>query len=195
VRKCANFSAPAVLDTGEIVSELNFSDSSTGSYSAIIFYPLDFTFVCPSELIALDRRIDKFNSLNLKIFTVSVDSHFTHHAWRNTLVSDGGIGKVRYTMVADINHGITQAYGVESASGVAFRATFLIDKEGIVRHQLVNDLPLGRNMDELIRITHALQFHEENGEVCPAGWNVGDKGMIASSDGVRDYLSKNVDSL
>jgi peroxiredoxin (alkyl hydroperoxide reductase subunit C) len=129
------------------------------------------------------------------VIGVSIDSHFTHNAWRNTPVNQGGIGPVRYTLAADMTHSICKDYDVESAGGVAFRGSFLIDKNGMVRHQVVNDLPLGRNIDEMIRMIDALQFHEEHGEVCPAGWNKGDSGMNASPSGVADYLSKNADKL
>lgn len=189
------FTAPAVLANGSIVDALEFSQARRGKYAVVVFYPLDFTFVCPSELIALDKRIEALKALNVEVFAVSIDSHFTHNAWRNTPIDQGGIGAVKYTMVADINHGICKAYGVESPDGVAYRGTFLIDKNGIVRHQVVNDLPLGRNMDELVRMVEALQFFEKNGEVCPAGWHKGDQGMQASPDGVKRYLSENAASL
>jgi peroxiredoxin (alkyl hydroperoxide reductase subunit C) len=195
-RKAPEFCTSAVLASGEIVERMNFSEKRNGKYAVIMFYPLDFTFVCPSELIALDKRMSKFNSLGVEVFTVSIDSVYTHNAWRNTPISKGGIGKVQYTMVADISHAITHAYGVESAEkSVALRATFLIDKGGIVRHQVVNDLPLGRSMDELLRMVDALQFSESNGDVCPAGWKRGDQGMQASTSGVSDYLNKYSDSL
>ena len=195
-RKAPEFTAPAVLASGEIVEQLNFSKQRNGKYAVIIFYPLDFTFVCPSELIALDKRVAALKALDVEIFSVSIDSHYTHLAWRNTAISDGGIGPVQYTMVADVSHSIVKAYGVESPdAGVAFRGTFLIDKTGFVRHLVVNDLPLGRNMDELTRMVEALQFFEKNGEVCPAGWHKGEKGMTASPQGVADYLTKNAASL
>ena len=166
-----------------------------GKYGLVFFYPLDFTFVCPSELIALDHRMDKFRELGVEVVAVSIDSQFTHNAWRKTSVNDGGIGEVTYTMAADVGHDICRAYDVESAGGVAFRGAFLIDPEGTVRAQLVNDLPLGRNIDELIRLVEALQFTDEHGEVCPAGWNKGDKGMNASPDGVAAYLAENAEAL
>ena len=149
----------------------------------------------PSELIALNHRMDKFRDLEVEVVAVSIDSQFTHNAWRNTAVNDGGIGAVTYTMAADINHDICRAYDVEAADGVAFRGAFIIDREGNVRSQLVNDLPLGRNIDELIRLVEALQFTDEHGEVCPAGWNKGDKGMNASPDGVAAYLAENAQAL
>ncbi|WP_119342562.1 peroxiredoxin [Facilibium subflavum] len=195
-RKAPEFTAPAVLANGDIVDALEFNKARNGQYAAVVFYPLDFTFVCPSELIALDKRVDALKSLGVEVFAVSIDSHFTHNAWRNTPVDKGGIGQVKYTMVADIDHSIVKAYGVEAPdAGVAFRGTFLIDKEGVVRHQVVNDLPLGRNMDELVRMVEALQFFEKHGEVCPAGWKKGDKGMKASPEGVASYLAENVETL
>jgi peroxiredoxin (alkyl hydroperoxide reductase subunit C) len=190
-----DFTVPAVLGNGEIVNSYSFSEATKGKYALVFFYPLDFTFVCPSELIALDHRMDAFEQRGVEVVGVSIDSHFTHNAWRNTPIEKGGIGPVKYTLAADMNHDICQAYDVESEGGVAFRGAFLIDKEGTVRSQIVNDLPLGRNMDELIRLVDALQFHEEHGEVCPAGWNKGDKGMTASPSGVAEYLAGNADNL
>lgn len=190
-----DFTVAAVLGNGEIVDSFTLSEAIKGKEAVIFFYPLDFTFVCPSELIALDHRMDKFKELGVEVIAVSIDSQFTHNAWRKTAINDGGIGEVRYTMAADTKHEICQAYDVEAAGGVAFRGAFIIDKEGLVRSQIVNDLPLGRNIDELIRVVEALQFHEEHGEVCPAGWNKGDKGMDASPDGVAAYLSGNADKL
>ncbi len=194
-KQAPDFTVPAVLADGQIVDSFSFSEATRGKYAVVFFYPLDFTFVCPSELIAFDHRIDEFKSRGVEVIGVSIDSHFTHNAWRNTPVNQGGIGPVRYTLAADITHGIAKDYDVESAIGVAFRGSFLIDKNGVVRHQVVNDLPLGRNVDEMIRMVDALQFHEEHGEVCPAGWNKGDSGMNASPAGVAEYLSKNADKL
>ena len=190
-----DFDVAAVLGTGEIVDSYKRSEVMAGKYGLVFFYPLDFTFVCPSELIALNHRMDTFRELGVEVVAVSIDSQFTHNAWRNTAVNDGGIGAVTYTMAADINHDICRAYDVEAADGVAFRGAFIIDREGNVRSQLVNDLPLGRNIDELIRLVEALQFTDEHGEVCPAGWNKGDKGMNASPDGVAAYLAENAQAL
>jgi peroxiredoxin (alkyl hydroperoxide reductase subunit C) len=190
-----DFDVSAVLGTGEIVDSYKRSEAMAGKYGLVFFYPLDFTFVCPSELIALDHRMGKFRELGVEVVTVSIDSQYTHNAWRNTAVNDGGIGAVTYTMAADINHDICRSYDVESAGGVAFRGAFIIDAKGIVRAQLVNDLPLGRNVDELIRLVEALQFTDEHGEVCPAGWNKGDKGMNASPQGVASYLAENAEAL
>ncbi len=195
-RPAPDFTAPAVLGSGEIVDGYTLSEAIKGKYAVVFFYPLDFTFVCPSELIAFDHRYQEFVDRGVEVIGVSIDSHFSHNAWRNTPVNEGGIGAVRYTLVADVKHSICQAYGVEHpAAGVAFRGSFLIDKEGQVRHQVVNDLPLGRNVDEMIRMVDALQFHEQHGEVCPAGWNKGEKGMNASPDGVAAYLAENADNL
>ena len=191
-----DFTVPAVLADGQIVDDFNFSQATKGKYAVVVFYPLDFTFVCPTELIALDHRMDDFKSRGVEVVAVSIDSHFTHNAWRNTPIDQGGIGAVRYTMAADMAHSIVKDYDVEAdVPAVAYRGSFLIDRDGMVRHQVVNDLPLGRNIDEMIRMIDALQFFEENGEVCPAGWNKGDSGMDASPTGVADYLSKNADNL
>ncbi len=194
-KQAPDFTVPAVLGDGQIVDSYSFSAATSGKYAVLFFYPLDFTFVCPSELIALDHRIDEFKSRGVEVVGVSIDSHFTHNAWRNTPINAGGIGPVRYTLAADLTHSICKDYDVESAGGVAFRGSFLIDKAGVVRHQVVNDLPLGRNFDEMLRMVDALQFHEEHGEVCPAGWTKGDAGMNANPKGVADYLSQNADKL
>lgn len=195
-RAAPDFTVPAVLADGSIVDQFNLKKETEGKYTVLVFYPLDFTFVCPSELIALDKRVETLRQKGVEVITVSIDSHFTHNAWRKTPINDGGIGAVKFTMVADIDHSIVQNYGVEHPeAGVAFRATFLLDKEGVVRHQVVNDLPLGRNMDELARMVDALQFVEQHGEVCPAGWKAGDAGMNATPDGVAEYLKTHADGL
>lgn len=195
-KQAPDFTVPAVLADGEIVDSFSFSDTTRDKYAVVFFYPLDFTFVCPSELIALDHRMDAFKNRGVEVIAVSVDSHFTHNAWRNTAVNEGGIGHVGFTMAADIDHQICKDYDVEAdVPAVAYRGSFLIDQNGLVRHQVVNDLPLGRNIDEMIRMIDALQFHEEQGEVCPAGWSQGDSGMDASPAGVADYLSNHADNL
>ncbi|MAN53247.1 MULTISPECIES: peroxiredoxin [Marinimicrobium] len=186
-----DFTAAAVLGNGEIVDEFNLASAIKGKKAVVFFYPLDFTFVCPSELIAFDHRVEEFQKRNVEVIGVSIDSQFTHNAWRNTPVDQGGIGPVKYTLAADVKHEICKAYDVESEGGVAFRGSFLIDEDGVVRHQVVNDLPLGRNVDEMLRMVDALAFHQEHGEVCPAGWNQGDKGMDASPEGVAKYLGEN----
>ena len=195
-RPAPDFTASAVLGSGEIVDAFSLSATTKGKYAVVFFYPLDFTFVCPSELIAFDHRLKEFTDRGVEVIGVSIDSHFSHNAWRNTAINDGGIGQVGYTLVADMKHEICKAYDVEHPeAGVAFRGTFLIDQSGMVRHQVVNDLPLGRNIDELLRMIDALQFHEEHGEVCPAGWKKGGKGMDASPEGVAKYLTDNADAL
>jgi len=195
-RSAPDFCAPAVLGNGEIVENFCLAETIKGKAAVIFFYPLDFTFVCPTELIAFDKRLDAFKERNVEVIGVSVDSHYTHNAWRNTPVDKGGIGPVRYTLVADLNHNIAKAYDVETPDGmVAFRGSFLIDKSGIVRHQVINDLPLGRNIDEMIRMVDALVFHEQHGEVCPAGWQKGATGMKDTPEGVASYLSENANAL
>ncbi|MEX1033747.1 MAG: peroxiredoxin C [Cellvibrionaceae bacterium] len=190
-----DFTVPAVLGSGEVVDEYTLSEAIKGKKAVVFFYPLDFTFVCPSELLAFDHRIEEFKKRNVEVVGVSIDSHFTHNAWRNTAVDQGGIGPVKYTLAADMTHEIAKAYDVESPGGMAYRGSFLIDEDGLVRHQVVNDLPLGRNIDEMIRMVDALAFHQEHGEVCPAGWKEGDKGMTASPEGVAAYLSEHGNKL
>ncbi len=195
-REAPDFTAAAVLGDGEIVEDYNFKQESNGKYAVLFFYPLDFTFVCPSELIAFDHRLSEFSKRGVEVIGVSIDSQFTHNAWRNTPINEGGIGPVKYPLIADVNHAICQAYDVEHPeASVAFRGSFLIDRNGMVRHQVVNDLPLGRNIDEMLRMIDALQFTEEHGEVCPAGWNQGDKGMQATPEGVANYLADEADKL
>jgi len=193
-QQAPDFTAPAVLADGTI--EDNFTLSALrGKYVVLFFYPLDFTFVCPTEIIAHDKRVEQFKDKGVEVVGVSIDSQFTHFAWRNTGVNEGGIGPVQFPLVADVKHEITQAYGIEHPAGVAFRASFLIDKEGVVQHQVVNNLPLGRNVDEMLRQVDALQFSEEYGEVCPAGWQKGEAGMKPTADGVASYLSSNAEKL
>ena len=200
-KKAPDFVTPAVFDNGE-VGDYNFAERTAGKYAVVFFYPLDFTFVCPSELISMSNRMDTLKGLGVEVVAVSIDSHWTHYAWRNTPVDQGGVGALKYTMAADMDHSICRAYGIESdggdsyyPAGTAMRATFVIDQKGIVRHQVVNDEPLGRNMDEVVRIVEALQFFEEHGQVCPAGWNKGDDGMVNTPTGVASYLSENAEKL
>jgi peroxiredoxin (alkyl hydroperoxide reductase subunit C) len=195
-KSAPDFTAAVVLPDGSIMDSYQLSAQTKGKYVALVFYPLDFTFVCPTELIALDHRIEELKQRGVEVLAVSVDSQFTHAAWRNTPVNNGGIGPVKYTLVADVSHAIAKAYDVEvEGAAVAYRGTFLIDKSGVVRHQVVNDLPLGRNFDELVRMVDALQFFEQNGEVCPAGWNKGKSGFKPDAAGVAAYLSGNADKL
>ena len=194
-KKAPDFTAKAVMGDNEIRS-FTLSEEIKGKYAVIFFYPLDFTFVCPSELIAFDHRLDEFKKRGVEVIGVSIDSEYTHLAWKNTPVEKGGVGQLRYPMVADIKHEICRAYDVEFAeAGVAFRGSFLIDKAGVVRHQVVNDLPLGRNVDEMLRMVDALQFTVEHGVVCPAGWIKGKAGMKGSTAGVAEYLAAHAKDL
>jgi peroxiredoxin (alkyl hydroperoxide reductase subunit C) len=183
-----DFTAPAVMPDGSINEHFRLSDLR-GKYVVLFFWPLDFTFVCPSEIIAHDHRIERFRELGVEVVGVSIDSQYTHYAWRNTPVEKGGIGPVRFPLVADVKHEITRAYGIEHPEGVALRASFLIDREGIVQHQVVNNLPLGREVGEMLRMVEALQYFEHHGEVCPAGWRKGQPGMKATPEGVAQYLA------
>jgi peroxiredoxin (alkyl hydroperoxide reductase subunit C) len=181
-----DFTAKAVLPD-HTIADLSLA-AYRGKYVVLFFYPLDFTFVCPSEILAFDRKVKEFELRNTALIGVSVDSQFTHFAWRQTPVAHGGIGAIGYPLVADLDKNIARSYGVLWAESVALRGLFLIDKQGVVRHALVNDLPLGRNVDEVLRLVDALQFHEEHGEVCPANWKKGEEGMKPTAAGVADYL-------
>ena len=189
-----DFTANAVMPDNTIKADFRLSDYR-GKYVVLFFYPLDFTFVCPSELIAFDHRLQEFKARGVEVIGVSVDSHFTHLAWKNTPINNGGVGNLRYPMVADISKQITTAYDLLFGPGIALRGSFLIDQAGIVRHQVVNDLPLGRDIDEMLRMVDALQFHTEHGEVCPAGWNKGKPGMKGSTEGVARYLADHAETL
>lgn len=188
VQKSApNFCAAAVMNDGTINDEFSL-ETFRGRTVVLFFYPLDFTFVCPSEILAFDKRIEEFEKRDCQVIGVSVDSAFTHNAWRNTAVEDGGIGPIRFPLVADVKKQIASDYGVLLEDGVALRATFLIDAEGVVRHQIVNDLGIGRDVDEALRVVDALQHHRESDNVCPAGWKKGDPAMEPTPDGVKKYL-------
>lgn len=184
-----DFTATTVMPDNSFNENYKLSDLQ-GKYVVLFFYPLDFTFVCPSEIIAFDKKLSEFQSRNCEVVGVSVDSHFSHWAWKNTPVEKGGIGNIQYPLVADLTKNISRDYGVLVDDAIALRGLFLIDKEGIVQHALVNNLPLGRNVDEAIRVLDALQFTEQHGEVCPANWNKGDEAMKPSAEGVAEYLSK-----
>ncbi|MBL0318966.1 MAG: peroxiredoxin [Alphaproteobacteria bacterium] len=190
-----DFTATAVMQDNTFDENFNLLRYLSGKKGILFFYPLDFTFVCPSEIIAFDNRIEEFEKLDTKVIAISVDSHFTHLAWKKTPVEKGGIGDVRFPIVADLSKNIARAYDVLVRDSLALRGTFLIDEKGVVRHQIVNDLPLGRNVDEAIRMVDALQFHTEHGEVCPAGWEKGKSGMKPTAEGVADYLTQNAGNL
>ena len=189
-----DFDAPAVMPNGVIEEHFKLSDLR-GKHVVIFFYPLDFTFVCPTEILAHHKRMAQFEERGVAVVGVSIDSQFTHFAWRNTPIEEGGIGPIDFPLVADVKHDIARAYGIEHPDGVALRASFLIDQAGVVQHQVVNNLPLGRDVDEMLRLVDALQYTEKHGEVCPAGWHKGDKGMKPDAGGVSDYLSSNADKL
>ena len=193
-QQAPDFVAPAVMPDGSINEAFKLSDLR-GKYVVLFFWPLDFTFVCPTEIVAHHNRAVMFRERDVELVGVSIDSHYTHHAWRNTPVEKGGIGQVAFPLVADLKHEITRAYGIEHPDGVALRGSFLIDREGIVQHQVVNNLPLGRDVDEMLRMVDALQFFEENGEVCPAGWHKGSAGMKGSAEGVAEYLAAHAKEL
>jgi peroxiredoxin (alkyl hydroperoxide reductase subunit C) len=195
-KKAPDFTANAVLGNNEIVDNFNLYENFGEKGTVLFFYPLDFTFVCPSEIIAFDHRLDEFTSRGINVIGCSVDSHFTHLAWKNTPVNEGGIGQVRYPLVADLTKQIARDYDVllEDA-GVALRGSFLIDTDGTIRHAVINDLPLGRNIDEMLRMIDAMHFTNEHGEVCPAGWQKGQEGMKADPNGVAEYLAKHAEEL
>ncbi len=193
-KEAPDFTAGAVMPDGSIKGDFKLSEYR-GKYVVLFFWPLDFTFVCPTEIIAHDKRVAEFKKRGVEVIGVSIDSPFTHLAWRNTPVDQGGIGPVQFPMVADMKHTVTQLYGIEHPDGVALRGSFLIDKAGIVQHQVVNNLPLGRNVDEMLRLVDALQFTEEHGEVCPAGWQKGEAGMKDTPEGVAQYLAEHATDL
>lgn len=189
-----DFSADAVLPNGDF-KEITLSSFRDKKYVALFFYPLDFTFVCPSEIISFSNRAKKFAELDTQVIGVSVDSKFSHLAWRKTPVNEGGIGPIEFPLVSDLNKEISRDYGVLLNDSVALRGTFIIDKSGIVRHATLNDLPLGRDVDETLRVIEALQHTEKHGEVCPAGWRKGKVGMSPNAGGVAAYLASNHSSL
>ena len=190
-----DFTAAAVLADGSIVEDFNLFDNIGANGAVLFFYPLDFTFVCPSELIAFSHRIEEFTSRGINVIGVSVDSQFSHHAWRETDVNNGGIGAVKYPLVADLSKQISKDYDVLFGESIALRGSFLIDADKTVRHAVINDLPLGRNIDEMIRMVDTMLLTNEHGEVCPAGWQKGDEGMKATTEGVAEYLSKHESEL
>ncbi|CAO5683081.1 MAG: Alkyl hydroperoxide reductase C [Holosporales bacterium] len=194
-QKAPDFTASAVMPDNTIIDNFNFYHYLNGDIGVLFFYPLNFTFVCPSEIIAFNNQLDAFKARNVKVVGVSVDSHFSHLAWKNTDVHQGGIGQIQFPLVADITKSISKDYDVLLNDSVALRGSFLIDQSGIVQHMVVNNLPLGRSIEEMIRMVDALIFHQKHGEVCPANWKNGKKGMVANSEGVANYLKENATSL
>ena len=183
-----DFTAKAVMPDSDF-DEITLS-SFRGKYVVLFFYPLDFTFVCPTEIIAFDKKLEEFHSRNCEVIGVSVDSEYSHWAWKNTPRERGGIGDIGYPLVADLKKSISRDYGVLFDDGVALRGLFLIDRDGVVRHEVVNDLGLGRSVNEVLRVLEALQHLEKHGEVCPADWTEGQEAMRPTSDGVADYLAR-----
>ena len=191
-REAPDWKADAVVNGNEF-KEVSLSEFRNKKYVVLFFYPLDFTFVCPTELHAFQEKVAEFDSLDTQVIGVSVDSKFSHFAWLNTPKAQGGIEGVKYPVVSDLNKEITRKYDVEvEGAGISYRGLFLIDKEGIVQHQVVNNLPLGRNIDEALRMVKSLQFFEKNGEVCPANWNEGSKAMKPTNEGLKDYFNEAV---
>ncbi|MDZ5761023.1 peroxiredoxin [Lyticum sinuosum] len=193
-KKLIDFTSPAIMADNNINENFNLYENINGKKTIIFFYPLNFTFVCPSEIISLNEKIDQFYRLNASVIVISVDSHFSHLTYKKTHPRDGGIGNVNFTMVSDIKKNIAKEYGILYDESIALRATFIADEDKIIRHSVVNDFPLGRNIDEMIRIIEAIDFHKQNGEVCPANWKKGQSGMKPTVDGVRKYLSENFSS-
>ncbi len=186
-QEAPNFKAQAVMEDGSFKS-VQLSDYR-GKYVLLFFYPLDFTFVCPTEIIAFSEKAAAFEKLNTHLIGVSIDSHFTHLAWRNTPRDAGGLGQIDYPLVADLDKKISSDYGVLLPAGIALRGLFLIDREGNVRHEVVNDLPIGRSVDEALRVVEALQFVEQHGEVCPANWHAGSRTIKPTVDGSKQFFS------
>ncbi len=195
-QQAPDFKTSVVLANGQVDDAFSLYNTVQDCYTVIFFYPFDFTFVCPSELIAIDRRIEAFRQRQVEVIAVSIDSKHTHRAWRDTPINKGGIGPVKYMMAQDVDHQICQSYGVEHPiEKTATRATFILDKQKIVRAEILHDLPLGRNIDEVLRVVDALQFHEKHGEVCPAGWQQGQTAMQESPAGVKKYLTEKSEEL
>jgi peroxiredoxin (alkyl hydroperoxide reductase subunit C) len=194
-KKAPDFTATAVLADGSIVEDFNLYQNFGEKGTVLFFYPLDFTFVCPSEIIAFSHRIEEFKSRGINVIGCSVDSQFSHFAWRETPVEKGGIGRIDYPLVADLTKKIASDYDVLLDGGVALRGSFLIDTDGTIRHAVINDLPLGRNIDEMLRMIDAMHFTNEHGEVCPAGWQKGQEGMQPDAEGVAEYLAKHESEL
>jgi len=187
-QQAPDFTAQAVMPNNTF-ADLTLS-STRGKYVVLFFYPLDFTFVCPSEILAFDRKLAEFKKRNCEVIGVSVDSQYTHLAWKSTPLREGGLGEVQFPLVSDLKKDIARAYGVLLDEAVALRGLFLIDKDGIVRHELVNDLPLGRSVDEALRLLDALQFFETYGDVCPADWHPGEEAIKPTHEGISEYLAK-----
>jgi peroxiredoxin (alkyl hydroperoxide reductase subunit C) len=194
-KEAPDFTATAVMPDDSINDKFNLKTYLKGKAGILFFWPLNFTFVCPSEIISFNNRLEEFKKRNVEVIGVSVDSHFTHYAWKHTPVEKGGIGNIQFPMVSDLTKSISRDYDVLKDGALAYRGTFLIDTKGMVRHQVINDLPLGRNVEEALRMIDALQFFEEYGEVCPANWKKGEKGMKPTAEGVASYLKEKASAL
>ena len=194
-KKAPDFSTTAVMPDNSINENFTLSKYLKGKKGILFFYPLDFTFVCPSEIIAFDKKVEEFRKRNTEVIGVSIDSHFSHLAYKNTSIKNGGIGNIRYPLIADLTKDISRSYDVLFNQSVALRGTFLIDDDFVIRHQVVNDLPLGRNVDEAIRMVDALIFHQQHGEVCPANWKPGKAAIKPDTEGIKEYLNKNADEI
>ncbi|ASM39584.1 redoxin domain-containing protein [Campylobacter sp. RM12327] len=193
--KAPDFTAPAVLGDNQIVEDFNLYKNIGKNGAVVFFYPKDFTFVCPSEIIAFDNRFKEFKDRGISLIGVSCDNEYTHFAWKNTSRDNGGIGNIQFPLVADLKKEIARGFDVLFDDAVALRGSFLLDKDGTVRHAVINDMPLGRNIDEMIRMVDTMLFTNEHGEVCPAGWHKGEDGMKGSTEGVAEYLAKNASKL
>lgn len=194
-KKVAELKATAVLGDNKIVEDFSLYKNIGKKGLVVFFYPKDFTFVCPSEIIAFDKRYKDFKDRGIEVIGVSCDNEFSHFAWKNTPINNGGIGNVQFPLVADLKKEWARAFDVLFDEAVSLRGSFLIDKDGTVRHAVINDMPLGRNIDEMLRMVDTMLFTNEHGEVCPAGWNKGDAGMKANPKGVADYLSAHATAL
>lgn len=194
-KKAPDFTAKAVLGNNEIVNDFNLYKNLGENGTVLFFYPLDFTFVCPTEILAFDHRLEEFQKKGVNVIGVSIDSHFSHLAWKSTAVEKGGIGSIKYPLVADLDKSIAKNFDVLLDAGIALRGSFLLDKDGTVRHAVINDLPLGRNIDEMLRMVDAMLYTNKHGEVCPAGWDKSKKAMTGTTDGVAKYLSEHSEEL
>jgi len=194
-KKAPDFTAKAVLGNNEIVNDFNLYKNLGENGAVVFFYPLDFTFVCPTEILAFDHRLEEFQKRGVNVIGVSIDSHYSHLAWKNTPVEKGGIGNIKYPLVADLDKSISRNFDVLLDAGIALRGSFLLDKDGTVRHAVINDLPLGRNIDEMLRMVDAMLYTNKHGEVCPAGWDKNKPAMSGTPDGVAKYLAEHSEEL
>lgn len=188
-QKFPQIKTTAVMPDGSFNENFTTADYSKDNYTVVFFYPLDFTFVCPTEIVAFDKAVPEFEARDCKVIAASIDSHFSHLAWRNTPLNKGGIGHVQFPMISDLQRQLASELGILTDGGVTYRASYLIDGEGTVRHMVINDLPLGRSVEEMLRMVDALDFHEKHGEVCPANWKQGERAMKPTSDSTAAYLA------